>query len=222
MSAIPEAEALRSAFPPAPWRLTGTAVQALWTVEAARARALVPAELPIVSVKPGRTLAILFLGNYGAGSTLVYHELIVSPALVRVGHQVGAWISHIYVDDPASLAGGREIWGLPKELARFSGGFAGSDRVEVEQDGRLLCSVRWELARWHAPVPTLLPAIARRGTSFAGFQGLGYSWLGPCRGAIEVPTVTPFAALGPERCSTLYHHRALHLTVGAPRALGGV
>ncbi len=63
MNAIPEAEALRSAFPPAPWRLTGTAVQALWTVEVARARALVPAELPIVSVKPGRTLAVLFLGN---------------------------------------------------------------------------------------------------------------------------------------------------------------
>ena len=34
----------------------------------------------------------------------------------------GMVISHIYVDDEQSLSGGREIWGLPKELATFEYG----------------------------------------------------------------------------------------------------
>ena len=55
------------------------------------------------------------LANYTSG-TLVYRELIVfSHATAR-----GMVVSHIYVDDEQSLSGGREIWGLPKELARRS------------------------------------------------------------------------------------------------------
>ena len=52
------------------------------------------------------------LANY-TGGTLAYHELIVfSHATTR-----GMVISHIYVDAEQSMHGGREIWGLPKELA---------------------------------------------------------------------------------------------------------
>lgn len=71
---------------------------------------------------PGWTFGGVYCAHYGAGSTLEYLELIVIPGLVRRGHRLGAWISHIYVDDAQSVAGGRSIWALPKELAEFRDG----------------------------------------------------------------------------------------------------
>jgi acetoacetate decarboxylase len=50
---------------------------------------------------------------------LEYSELIVIAGLVRYSGQIGGWVSHIYVDNADSVAGGRNIWGLPKELAEF-------------------------------------------------------------------------------------------------------
>jgi hypothetical protein len=53
-----------------------------------------------------RTGAMLLLGLYGEGSTLRYGE---------AAGMVGPVVRWLYVDDEPSLAGGREIWGLPKE-----------------------------------------------------------------------------------------------------------
>src|SRR5437867_5261733 len=106
-------------YPPAPWTLQGNAIQTLQFVDSARVRPLIPPALKLVSPWPGRTLGGLYLARYGPGSTLEYNELIVVAALTRGAGRFGIWVSHIYVDDPASMAGGREIWGLPKELAEF-------------------------------------------------------------------------------------------------------
>ena len=85
-------------YPAPPWHLNGEFI-------------VVPA-----LVRP-RALGGVLLANYTSG-TLVYRELIVfSHATAR-----GMVISHIYVDDEQSLSGGREIWGLPKELATFEYG----------------------------------------------------------------------------------------------------
>src|SRR5690348_3769306 len=102
-------------YPPAPWRLSGVSIQALQLVDSSVARELVPAGLRIVTVWPGKTLGVLYCASYEPPSVLRYHELLLAPALVATGGRIGFWISHIYVDDPASQAGGREIWGLPKE-----------------------------------------------------------------------------------------------------------
>jgi hypothetical protein len=72
-----------------------------------------------VSFWPGKTVGGIYVARYGAGSTLEYSELIVFSALARMAGRVGGWISHIYVDSEASVAGGQKIWGLPKERARF-------------------------------------------------------------------------------------------------------
>jgi acetoacetate decarboxylase len=55
--------------------------------------------------------------RYTAG-TLTYNELAVGP-LVRRGARTGALAHHIWVDNPASLWGGRQLWGIPKQLAEF-------------------------------------------------------------------------------------------------------
>ena len=106
-------------YPSAPWRLRGDALVVTRMVREAVARRFVPKDLRIACIAPGMTLGIVAFVRYGEGSTLQYHELMVAPALVRVGWRMGAWISHIYVDSEMSLRGGREIWGVPKQLASF-------------------------------------------------------------------------------------------------------
>ena len=102
-------------YPAAPWKLKGYALQTLNLIEVEKARNFVPPELEIVSVLPGKTLGGIYLSAYQSGSILEYNELIVVPGLVRYQNKTATWISHIYVDDEKSVAGGREIWGLPKD-----------------------------------------------------------------------------------------------------------
>jgi acetoacetate decarboxylase len=92
----------------------------------------------------------LLLATY-TGGTLAYHELIV--------FGTGLVVSHIYVDDERSLAGGRDIWKLPKELADFtvSGG-----RFTARRDGELLVDARIRRRTGVVPLPLLAPAIGRR------------------------------------------------------------
>jgi hypothetical protein len=56
--------------------------------------------------------------NYRPGGVLDYDELLVSVLSLQRGRPrhtiVGIW-----VDSPASRAGGRELWAIPKELAAF-------------------------------------------------------------------------------------------------------
>lgn len=94
-------------YPPAPWNLYGNALQFLHLVDLDRAKALVPSDLEVITILPRKTLGGLYLSVYEATSTLSYHELIVIPALVRYQGSIGSWISHIYVDHPESVAGGR-------------------------------------------------------------------------------------------------------------------
>ncbi len=124
-------------YPPSPWLLKGSATQTLHLVEIARARQFVPPHLEIVAVLPGKTIGSVYISEYRSGSILEYNELIVAPALVKNQGKIGGWISHIYVDNHDSVAGGREIWGLPKEMAEFVRG----DRYTiVKQQNRTLCS----------------------------------------------------------------------------------
>src|SRR5690349_21774012 len=112
-------ESAHLSYPPAPWRLRGASVQSLRLVRVEQAHRFVPAGVRIVPVVPRRTLAAMYCARYEAGSTLQYSELAMAPALVRTRGKIGFWISHLYVDNPVSVAGGRETWHLPKQLAAF-------------------------------------------------------------------------------------------------------
>jgi hypothetical protein len=60
--------------------------------------------------------------SYEEGSPLTYHELLVarpvSTGSGRDGRRVT--ISDIWVDSPESVAGGRELWAIPKGLCDFT------------------------------------------------------------------------------------------------------
>ena len=135
-------------YPPAPWTLKGHGFLTLHLVDFSDAVKIIPKDLEIVQVLPGKTIGGLVLGKYEPGSTLTYGELIVVAGLVRYGSTVGAWISHIYVDSDLSIAGGREIWGLPKEEAQFLWHPEGG--AMVKQSDRILCDFTpaWQFNLW--------------------------------------------------------------------------
>ena len=140
-------------YPPAPWYLKGYAIQTLHLLDIESSRHLIPPELEIVSVLPGKTLGGIYLSIYQSGSVLEYSELIVVAGLTRYQNQFGFWISHIYVDNEISVAGGREIWQLPKEMAEFTWK---EGEIEVKQQDITLCRLNYNqdwysLSTWWQP-----------------------------------------------------------------------
>jgi len=133
-------------------------VVAAWTVPIERVRPLVPPELEIAPVLPGRTAATLFLGDYGPGSTLEYHELGINPALVFVRGLPAVWNHVLVVDSEAARIGGALV-GARKEVLPFAWD-------ERREHGRVsgTCSVGEDAARpivriayreGRVPLPTL-------------------------------------------------------------------
>jgi len=157
-------------LPRPPWILDGFGISGLDLVPIDRCLDFLPRGVEPVAVLPKRTVAGFFLGRYGRGSTLEYSELIAVCALVRAAGRHGFWVSHIYVDHELSRAGGREIWGLPKELAAFAWREGG---VTVRRDDKPLLDVSW---RWRIPMIPLrgrLPVISLRNGQLLYFHGSG-------------------------------------------------
>jgi acetoacetate decarboxylase len=140
------AEELGNSYPVAPWSLTGDAFQTMSFVRDESARAVVPSGLDFVFRAGG-----IYFGRYKAGSSLEYNELIVIQGLVRSSGKYGFWISQIYVDHPAALAGGHDIWDLPKQLAEFevdADDRQRTARVRVSRAGTTLCALRVRRKNW--------------------------------------------------------------------------
>ncbi len=102
----------RIAYSPAPWHLSGR----LW---AGAFRTDRPVPLPDgLRHALGSRMLVVVLARY-LGGTLCYDELAIGvPALH--GARPGLFVDRMWVSDPASVAGGRGIWGLPKHLAEFA------------------------------------------------------------------------------------------------------
>ena len=176
-------------YPPAPWRLRGSAVIVPVPLRVANARAFLPDDVALVSAG-GWTVGGVLLADYRDGATLTYHELIVFPGLVRAGRRAGPWVSHIVVDSPASVAGGRHIWGLPKGLADFTW----SDR-RVDVHGLLRADVRRSPLR-RPPMPLASAAFGRRPDGLVWTGARGRLNAGGALVRLRVPRTSPFAALG--------------------------
>lgn len=215
------------AYPPPPWRLHGHAVQTVQLVDSVQARRFVPPALSIVRVLPGRTLGGVYLASYQTGSVLEYHELIVVAALVRAGRRIGVWISHIYVDEPRSVAGGREIWGLPKELATFewergAGAAAQPGHVVVRREGHVLCALDYRPRTWGARARLLLPAVSLRGPEVLSFVGDARAGVRLTGARVDVPPDSPFSflGLGGRRVRPAIRYEDLCLRIPAPTVAG--
>ncbi|MFF4331143.1 acetoacetate decarboxylase family protein [Streptomyces sp. NPDC001591] len=99
-----------TAYPPAPWHSRAQMWSALVTAER-------PVAAPLPPVLGSRTLLAMVI-RYQEG-TLTYDEFVLA-SLRRHGRRAGVWTHHIWVDSAASLWGGRQIWGLPKQMATFT------------------------------------------------------------------------------------------------------
>ncbi|MFD8236704.1 acetoacetate decarboxylase family protein [Streptomyces sp. NPDC059696] len=112
-------------FPPSPWHLTGDMLVSLWRVPVG--------DLPSWPLPSGvrpwvvrrRATLVTFWVDYRPGGDLAYREFLVALA-VRRGHRLTACSVAAWVDDERSLAGGRALWGIPKELGA----------ITVRADGR--------------------------------------------------------------------------------------
>ena len=104
-----------TAYPPEPWRLTGRCLVGVWLLRDAPAP-----DAPGTHVVRlfGRSVVAAAWFVYEEPSPLTYGE-VMSTVLVRQGWRPRVSITRIWVDSPASLAGGRELWAIPKDLARF-------------------------------------------------------------------------------------------------------
>lgn len=205
-------------YPKPPWTLQGDAIQTLHLVNIDRVRHLIPSELDIISVWPGKTLGSVYLSNYQSGSVLEYSELIIAPSLVIYRGKTGAWISHIYVDNVDSVAGGREIWGLPKELAEFT--WKEAEGVIVCQGERHLCSLNYKHPSWAWRQRLGLSSFSAMAADLLLFSAEFESRLGLINSQLQVPLESPFAEIDLDQPFLTVSCDDLRLRVSAPQVVG--
>ncbi|MGH3423913.1 MAG: acetoacetate decarboxylase family protein [Nocardioidaceae bacterium] len=106
-----------SRYPPSPWQLHGHAYVGLWLVPRGRLPRPRAPGTRAITVGGYGLVAAAFV-RYTAPSPLEYDE-VMTTVLVRRRWRPAVSITHIWVDSPASRDGGRELWGIPKEIAAF-------------------------------------------------------------------------------------------------------
>lgn len=183
-------------FPPEPWHLGGSMLSTVWKVDAADALAQVAPYLPD-GVRPvtvgGRSFVLTAFVRYEPGSVLSYDELLVA-VVTRRGLKPVTTIPQIWVDSPASVAGGRTLWGIPKHLAAFEQSWGGTITGTATADDVRLAAVRatqgLRLPGWRrVPLPNAHRLDGR--TTFADVQALGRLHL--ARAAWQIPADSPLA-----------------------------
>lgn len=206
-------------YPQAPWNLKGSAVLTINLLDVERSRPFIPPELEIISVLPGKTVGGIYLSAYESGSLLQYNELIVVAGLTRYQNQIGSWISHIYVDNETSVAGGREIWQLPKEMAQFTWK---DGEVSVKQGDIPLCHLQYS-KEWYSWATWWQQNTAN---SFSGlntdlllFNNSFSSQISLLSGKLTIPENSPFACLNLGQPWLTLEMDKLDLLAGKPNAI---
>ena len=118
-------------YPTAPWHMVGS----LWLT-------LFKVAQPVDDLRPAGIYGAAFV-SYEEGSPLTYSEFLVARPIStdRDGRRVS--ITDIWVDSPASVAGGRELWAIPKGLADFT--------LESEHRGPFT-STDWRVTEGRVPI----------------------------------------------------------------------
>ena len=169
-------------YPPEPWTLVGRMDLSTF---------LVPTEdLPTATwpdgwrplALGGRTPVGAAWVDYAPGGAMSYRELLVAVA-GRVGARVRPHIVAIWVDSPASRDGGRELWGIPKGLARSTGVAEGAPEMTLEGADRPAAS-----------------AVLRHGPRLPGTPARRvHAGPGPGRATLREPGVQPRGPRAPVR-----------------------
>ncbi|MGZ4454734.1 MAG: acetoacetate decarboxylase family protein [Candidatus Limnocylindrales bacterium] len=96
------------AYPSAPWRMRGQLYLSLFRLAEG-----------VDDLRPAGLYGAAFV-SYEEGSPLTYRELLVARPVSTPEHGRRVSITDIWVDSPASRAGGRELWAIPKDLCDFT------------------------------------------------------------------------------------------------------
>ncbi|GAB1540800.1 acetoacetate decarboxylase family protein [Scytonema sp. NUACC21] len=206
------------AYPQAPWILQGYAIVTGHLIDIDRVRHLIPKELEIISVLPGKTLGGLYVSYYGQGSVLEYGELIVIPALVGYRGTIGGWVSHIYVDNPDSVAGGREIWGLPKEIAEFT--WEKGERITVRQGSRTLCSLNYKKPFFAWQQWLGASSFSAKNSDLLCFSADVESRMGFIGSKLEIPAESTFSEINLGQPFSTVCAEKMSLRVRGPEVIG--
>ncbi len=158
--------------------------------------------------------------DYQQGSPLTYHELLVA-RLLRDGVRPRVRITDIWVDSPQSLAGGRALWAIPKDLAHLPLQVA-AGRVEratarADVDGEPLATARFTAMPFAARLRTPFAATTSQlredgGTVVTPLRGSART--APCRGWWDFAADGPLGFLRGRRPVASFRLHDVHLTFG--------
>ena len=154
------------------------------------------------------------MARYGGGSSVSYSELLAVGALVSARRRVGLWIAGAWVDSATSAAGGRALWGLPKQGGSFEGEPA---VVRVGADTALRLAA--ERPRPAALLPLLAPVFGEREDGEVWTVGYGVAALGLTRARLSIPPGSPLESLGLRPAGYALAGRA-RVSLPAARRLG--
>lgn len=96
------------AYPAAPWTMVGQLWLSLFRVTD-----------DVDELRPAGIYGAAFV-SYEQGSELTYSELLVARTVKTEEHGRRVSIVDIWVDSPASMTGGRDLWAIPKDLCDFT------------------------------------------------------------------------------------------------------
>jgi acetoacetate decarboxylase len=97
---------------------------------------------PVDELRPAGIYGAAFV-SYEEGSPLTYSEFLVARPISTDRHGRRVSITDIWVDSPASVAGGRELWAIPKGLADFT--------LETEHRGPFT-TTDWSVTAGRTPI----------------------------------------------------------------------
>ncbi len=170
-------------YPPAPWTMHGD----LWL-------SLIKVPEPVDALRPAGLYGLAMV-DYRSPSPLTYGELLVGRVVKNPVKAVS--ITDIWVDSPASLAGGRALWAIPKELCSFSssrsttGPLTRTTWQATQSDGTEIARARFsDVSRLAVRVPftahTFQPGIAETNFESRSSPLSGHAKALPCRGHWDV------------------------------------
>lgn len=136
-------------YPPEPWELRGQLYGSAFLVPLGAVPVGAPAGCRPVRAGRYGVVGVVWV-SYEPGGVLSYRELMAT-LLVRRGLRLLPTITHIWVDSVASRDGGRELWGIPKDLAAFE---FGDGRFLARREGSVIARGR---ARTRLRVPGRWP-----------------------------------------------------------------
>ena len=155
------------AYPPAPWQMVGQLWLSLFRV---------PDDVD--DLRPAGVHGVAFV-SYEEGSPLTYSELLVARPVAAPGSGRRVSISDIWVDSPASVAGGRALWAIPKGLCDF--------RLETSRTGPL-SRTEWAASLGNRPIARARFTDVSRAAPRVPFKG--GTWQPPIDDHTEPATAT--------------------------------